>query len=1088
MAELREKLRMALHVRRRFLQRLVWLLVIGYIVWVLIGTVGDQILLPIAQRQISELTGAKVGIGSVDLTNYGVVRMNQLTISAETTLPGRPISDELLLEAQQLEGRFSLTSLLLFHPRLREIRLKEFVANVEYDMDRDEWNLSRLDLARPDLPGPVPHLVAERGILKLRMVQKGRVRPLAVLGITGSFIPVKGKSNAFSYYIGVDSRLGYGGSELRGILKTGKQTELTCNGRILMGASPIFENTWDIQDIDASLELKHGDVAIRRLSCRVGQHCQLAILGSIHHFPRSPELKVGVKLTDWSLGLEPHPNTLVYSLPIREWLGYPLRQFLEHYQPRGRGDIDIDCSGPLLEPGRITLHGIIRCRDISILYEKFPYRLDGMNGVIEVTQNSAIFESLAARHGPVSLNVSGMVVGQGARGSHDVRITSSEMRLDADLYKALNDQQKALWFAFSPSGPAKIDYQYSKKGFDPPQTRLDVELTGTEAIYQHFPYPLRKLTGRVLIEKNQFTLEKVVSKYEGKTIELNGQITEIDTERPRFQMVIDANDIPIDSTLKEALTEKQREFYDNFEVDALTDVRVKIFPNEAGRRTVEYIASATIRGATLIFEKFPLPLTEVYAEAELTPDVVVIRQMTGRNGSADVRLSGQVWPPNESRNQMGYCLSLSAERLQVRQPWLKALPPKAVEIIEQLRPDGQVNLSAQISASVPQGSCTENRIQIQCLGNEVHYSQFPYPVRNLTGSITISPHRVEVQDLRAENMTLTQDSLAKMDGPLRSLLESIRPNGTIDIAIPKAVYVRDETGQGRLDFSAVMDFRQCSFGQGDFLTRCTGSLKLDGAYQPGAGPLDTNGTVHVNTLAVRGRDLNRLQGTFMYDSARKVFLSRDFSAECHDGKILGNLELGTDIHAGPGYRLELMFDSIEAAEILAKQLVGGQAAHGTNRGKASGVFTLSGQLGRNESSLGRLHMEIRDLQLAKRTLTGKVLSAVKLHETTDYLFDQIFVDAWIRGNQMVFDEVYMAGARSLLKGQGNLDLRSGQVHLDFTVSPGKGTKDPSFLESLALALGSTLVKVEVRGPMDNPTIHSSGSQETGSAGLKLNPR
>jgi hypothetical protein len=552
-------------------------------------------------------------------------------------------------------------------------------------------------------------------------------------------------------------------------------------------------------------------------------------------------------------------------------------------------------------------------------------------------------------------------------------------------------------------------------------------------------------------------------------------------------MVIDANDIPIDSTLKEALTEKQREFYDNFEVDALTDVRVKIFPNEVGRRTVEYIASAKIRGATFLFEKFPLPLTDVYAEAELTPDVVVIREMTGRNGAAPVRISGQVWPPNETRTQTGYCLSLSAERLQLQPDWLTALPPKTAEVIQELKPDGFVTISAQISANTPQETCRENRIQIQCLGNDIHSPRFPYPVRNLTGQITIMPDRVEVQQLRAENIALTQESLADLEGPFRSILESIQPKGMIDVSIPRALYVRDETNHGKIEFSVEMVFRQCGFGPGDSLTNCTGSMKIDGAYVFGGGLLRADGSVLVDTFAVKGRNLNRLQATWVYDPARKVILSRDFSAECHDGKILGNLEMGTDTTTGLEYRLELMFDSIEAAEILAEDIVGGQTSLPNSQGKASGVFTLAGRLGQMESSLGRLHMEIGDLRLAHRTLTGKVLTAVQLTDPRDSLFDQIFVNAWIRNRQMVFDEVYMSGARSLLKGQGYLDLRTGQVHLDFTVSPGKGSKDPSFLESLALALGSTLVKVEVRGPLDNPVINSSQLQETGSQGLKPNP-
>ena len=72
-----------------------------------------------------------------------------------------------------------------------------------------------------------------------------------------------------------------------------------------------------------------------------------------------------------------------------------------------------------------------------------------------------------------------------------LRVTSENMLLDQDLYKAISEKQKALWFTFSPHGPARIDYRYQAEGDQPPNTRLEVGLNGTSAVYQHFPYPLR---------------------------------------------------------------------------------------------------------------------------------------------------------------------------------------------------------------------------------------------------------------------------------------------------------------------------------------------------------------------------------------------------------------------------------------------------------------------------------------------------------------------------------------------------------------------------------------------------------------------
>jgi hypothetical protein len=112
----------------------------------------------------------------------------------------------------------------------------------------------------------------------------------------------------------------------------------------------------------------------------------------------------------------------------------------------------------------------------------------------------------------------------------DVQITSSNMLLDEDLYKALNTEQKRLWFTFAPSGLAQVDYRLSRQPGREGKTSLTVDLLDAQAIYQHFPYPLKNLKGKVYVEPGTFELADVVSQYEGRRITLKGHITETGTE------------------------------------------------------------------------------------------------------------------------------------------------------------------------------------------------------------------------------------------------------------------------------------------------------------------------------------------------------------------------------------------------------------------------------------------------------------------------------------------------------------------------------------------------------------------------------
>ncbi|MHC4362040.1 MAG: hypothetical protein ACYSTZ_04375 [Planctomycetota bacterium] len=91
----------------------------------------------IAIGQIVELTNAKVRTASVDIDFDGSILVEKLVI--------RPHKDETyddtVLKAETVYARFGIGSLLLLRPRLKEIKVHEFVFNAIYDIDKGGWNI-----------------------------------------------------------------------------------------------------------------------------------------------------------------------------------------------------------------------------------------------------------------------------------------------------------------------------------------------------------------------------------------------------------------------------------------------------------------------------------------------------------------------------------------------------------------------------------------------------------------------------------------------------------------------------------------------------------------------------------------------------------------------------------------------------------------------------------------------------------------------------------------------------------------------------------------------------------------------------------
>ena len=81
---------------------------------------------------------------------------------------------------------------------------------------------------------------------------------------------------------------------------------------------------------------------------------------------------------------------------------------------------------------------------------------------------------------------------------------------------------------------------------------------------------------KLIVEPGKIELSNILSQYNGCVISLTGRITETRTEQPKFAISINANNIPVDSTLKAALPDSQRMFYEYFDISGSADVDIKI--------------------------------------------------------------------------------------------------------------------------------------------------------------------------------------------------------------------------------------------------------------------------------------------------------------------------------------------------------------------------------------------------------------------------------------------------------------------------------------------------------------------------------
>jgi len=1066
----RIKIRRLFHIRRRFLRRVMWLCIVLLIGRILYGQIGNRILRPAALRQVRLLGGDDASMGTVEFRGGRTVVISNLII-------GPPVKsfDKQILRAETVETRFSLLSILTFRPRIKQIILTGAYINAQYDRDLRLWNMSDLNAAQTGVK--LPAIVLANSTVRFSTIKDNETRTHIIVGIDGDFASVPDEQGTYGFYVKVndDMNLAFKGSYLRGVWRTGPVGSVVLNeGSIVMGKSPVLGNAWSIRDLAAEVEYDECEIVCKRLQWRTGAKSRAQIQGVISNYKDQAEYALRVDLDDWPLTPRPTGDALVYSEDVLELMGRGLGEFFEMYCPEGTGGLDVRVSGSVSDLSNSTWTGDIYLDDISVCCTEFPYPLEHIVGTLKLPQSTEatdiVFENLRCSQGDVEMVVSGSAFIANDKWGHSVHLSSENMRFDETLYEALDEQQKNLWDTFSPTGNAKIDFRFSRKSDGTVKERLVVDLDGAGALYEHFPYPLENLTGRVIVEGEQVTLKNIVSRYEGddRLITLNGSVVGITSDSPRFNMVIDANSVPIDATLRAALPEKQRSFYEHFEVDAVTNTVITVFPNEVGRRPVEYIAKVRIRDASMVYRDFPLPMTDVDVDAELTADVIVLKKMTARSGPGRIAVSGHIQPVTERVAKPAYCLSIRVDQLQLDDEWLCKLPAQAAKAAAQLKPRGRINIAGDINVDSQKADCPEFGLVIECLGNSFHLDQLPRPVENVTGRIEITTADVRLKNFRVPNIALDEHLGKALGQNAGEVYESFSPTGAVDLNIAEARFSRDDKDRTRIDLAGEMVLFDCGFGGVDAMD---GVLGFKASYRTEEGLLSGNADVVAESLTIKDRTLTDVRAAVVYEPEDRMFVSRDFSARLYGGRISGNAEIIQPETGDLHYRIETVFDGVEFSNMMIAGpgvRTGGMLA--ASKGLLGGSFNLQGITGQDNPRMGRLNIGIRDMQLARRSLLGKILAAMQLNNPTDYIFSDMSVDAFVKGNDLVFQEVYMSGESSVLLGKGLIDLKNDTLDLEFSSYGSVMTSDPSFLETLARGLGSAVVKVEVYGSVDQPRI------------------
>ena len=401
------------------------------------------------------------------------------------------------------------------------------------------------------------------------------------------------------------------------------------------------------------------------------------------------------------------------------------------------------------------------------------------------------------------------------------------------------------------------------------------------------------------------------------------------------------------------------------------------------------------------------------------------------------------------------------------------------------------------------------KVIIDCLDNSINFKQFAHPLKNITGTVTITKDSIELNSLAArvaDDVRITPNSsTVEIDGritladnkfndgnfeihakdllldePFGEVLpENFRihyrrfsPSGRFDIDNTKISYTKDLTdGKKHVDFSGELKLKNCNLNIFPAITQLDATLNITGLYKTGRGFNIGRTALAADSLRIKGKALKNLKADITYDRDNQSWKTKDLIADCYNGRMTGKLELHQQTGEDLKYQLQAGFDNMDLEKFLSDTNATQTSGKGYTQGQLAGTLSLDGRFGKSNERLGRCRLKVTNMQVGELSPLAKLLAVLKLNEPKDFAFEQMVVDSYIKQDKLLIEKFDLSGDSVAFNGTGWMDLQNQNINLTLTARGRRlASEEPSVLQSLTDTLGLAVVRMEVGGNYDDPEV------------------
>lgn len=338
----------------------------------------------------------------------------------------------------------------------------------------------------------------------------------------------------------------------------------------------------------------------------------------------------------------------------------------------------------------------LRCRNVSLTYYRFPYRVDRTVGTVTL-KDDLLSMHLTGEAGGHPVTVEAAVrTAAGSQGFVEVR--GDGMRIDDALMAALPTKSADIVRSLRAAGTFDFVFRHDRSaefsnGF---ANSLGIRLTQCSMAYAGFPYPLGNVTGSIHMDRGNWTIREITGSNDSGSVRCTGGLQRIGDDDGELTLNLVGTNVVLEKELRDALPSGVRRIWDdvdprgNAEFTALVRHRVK------PRRTEVEIVAAP-QGDTVSIEPawFPYRLERLRGRLHWKDGRMQFDDVRGAHARTTVSADGICRFSGDGGWHVSFT-RLAADRFRADHDVLRALPAGLQQAVSGVRLRGMLSIDGAL--------------------------------------------------------------------------------------------------------------------------------------------------------------------------------------------------------------------------------------------------------------------------------------------------------------------------------------------------------------------------------------------------------